>query len=153
MKKKNTSYFKLYYITHSRINQGVDLYIIRNLLRYIINAKYCISSSRRRMHAGAWWDTRAACRPWWYTPSFARRWYTKPAAWINKNRTFVGRQIYHIPAVNSRFFRILASQSRRRRVYHQCEALYIINTKCCISSSRRDTPSVMIYALRRWYTR
>ena len=29
------------------------------------------------------------------------------------------------------------SQSRRRRVYHQCVALYITNTKCCISSSRR----------------
>ena len=27
---------------------------------------------------------------------------------------------------NSRAFRNLASQSRRRRVYHQCEALYII---------------------------
>ena len=31
-----------------------------------------------------------------------------------------------------------ASQSRRRRVYHQCVALYITNTKCCISSSRRQ---------------
>ena len=40
--------FRLYYITHSRINQGVALYIIRNLLRYIINAKHCISSSRRQ---------------------------------------------------------------------------------------------------------
>ena len=30
-------------------------------------------------------------RGWWYTPRFARRWYAKPAAWINKKRTF-GRQ-------------------------------------------------------------
>ena len=30
--------------------------------------------------------------------------------------------------------------------YHQCEALYIINTKCCISSSRR-----IMYACAWWY--
>ena len=29
------------------------LYIIRNLLRYIINAEHCISSNRRKIHAGA----------------------------------------------------------------------------------------------------
>ena len=67
---------------------------------YIINAKHCISSaqkreyislfasissSRRKIHAKAWWDTRAARRPWWYTPHFARWWYTKPAAWIKKS--------------------------------------------------------------------
>ena len=45
--------------------------------------------------------------------------------------------LYHIFQGNSRSFRILASKSRQRRVYHQCEALHIINTKCCISSSRR----------------
>ena len=27
-------------------------------------------------------------------------------------------------------------KSRRKRAYHQCEALHIINTKCCISSTR-----------------
>ena len=37
--------------------------------------------------------------------------------------------------------------SRQRRVYHQCEALYIINTKCCISSSRRE-----IHAKAWWDT-
>ena len=64
-----------------------------------ITAKACISSTRSvvyyqsagKMHAKAWWDTRAARRPWWYTPHFVRRWYTKPAAWINKKGTF-GRQ-------------------------------------------------------------
>ena len=34
---------------------------------------------------------KGATRPWWYTPRFARWWYAKPAAWINKKRTF-GRQ-------------------------------------------------------------
>ena len=66
-------------------NQGEALYIIRNVLRYIINTKCCISSSRRQcslrlmicacgddIHADAWW-------------------YTKPAAWIKKEVTF-GRQ-------------------------------------------------------------
>ena len=33
-------------------------------------------------------------RGWWYAPHVVRRWYTKPAAWINKNRTFVGRQMF-----------------------------------------------------------
>ena len=66
--------------------------------------------------------------------------------------------LYHILQSNSRTFRNLASQSRRRRVYHQCVALYITNTKCCISSSRRQnarwrvmrykggSPPLMIYA-------
>ena len=35
-------------------------------------------------------------------------------------------------------FRLLGFHHAERRVYHQCEALYIINTKCCISSSRRE---------------
>ena len=30
-------------------------------------------------------------RGWWYAPHVVRRWYAKPAAWINKKRTF-GRQ-------------------------------------------------------------
>ena len=34
------------------------MYIIRNLLRYIINAKHCISSSRREIQPQrGWWDT------------------------------------------------------------------------------------------------
>ena len=37
----------------SRPNHAEGVYIIRNLLRYIINTKCCISSIRRRMHAGA----------------------------------------------------------------------------------------------------
>ena len=76
----------------SRPNHAEGVYIIRNLLRYIIRPKVWISSSRSRMHAGAWWDTRAVSRPWWYTPHFVWRWYAKPAAWINQNRTFVSRQ-------------------------------------------------------------
>ena len=68
--------------------------------------------------------------------------------------------LYHILQSNSRTFRNLASQSRRRRVYHQCVALYITNTKCCISSSRRQDarwrvmrykgglPPLMIYTAR-----
>ena len=73
-------------------NQGEALYIIRNLLRYIINTKCCISSSRRKIQLQrGWWDTRAASRPWWYAPHVVRRWYAKPAAWINKKGTF-GRQ-------------------------------------------------------------
>ena len=32
----------------------------------------------------------------------------------------------------------LSQKSRRSRVYHQCGALYITNTQCCISSSRRS---------------
>ena len=43
---------------------------------------------------------------------------------------------------NSRTFRNLASQSRQRRVYHQCAALYITNTKCCISSLRKQIQPV-----------
>ena len=36
--------------------------------------------------------------------------------------------------------------------YHQCKALYIINTKCCISSSRRVCTFGDDIRLRRWYT-
>ena len=68
--------------------------------------------------------------------------------------------LYHILRSDSRTFRNLASQSRRRRVYQQCVALYITNTKCCISSSRRQiarwrvmrykggSPPLMIYTAR-----
>ena len=34
---------------------------------HIINTKCCISSSRRKMHADAWWDAKAESRLWWYT--------------------------------------------------------------------------------------
>ena len=64
---------------------------------YIINAKHCISSVRKRvylafgrayhqvagmMHAGAWWDTARKADN---IPTCVG-WYTKPAAWI-KNST------------------------------------------------------------------
>ena len=44
------------------------------------------------MHADAWWDTRAQ-RALDDIPTCVG-WYAKPAAWINKNRTFVGRQMF-----------------------------------------------------------
>ena len=34
-------------------HHGRAVHIIRNLLRHIINAEHCISSSRRKMHAEA----------------------------------------------------------------------------------------------------
>ena len=70
-------------ISHPNHAEGV--YIIRNLLRYIINAEHCISSSRRRIHAGAWWDTAPKGLMISTTASW---WYAKPAAWINKKGTF-----------------------------------------------------------------
>ena len=75
-------------ITFSHPNHGVAVDIIRNLLRYIISPKGWISSSRRRIHTGAWWDTRR-CRD--DIQSRKGWWYAKPAAWINKKGTF-GRQ-------------------------------------------------------------
>ena len=46
------------------------------------------------------------------------------------------------------------TQSRQSRVYHQCEALYITDTKCCISSLRKKIQPTAddILALSR-YTR
>lgn len=37
----------------------------------------------------------------------------------------------------NRIYRFEGNQ-RLAVVYHQCKALYIINTECCISSSRRS---------------
>ena len=58
----------VYYIALSKINQGIALYIINSAgiayhqceALYIINTKCCISSSRRKMHADAWWNTTTA---------------------------------------------------------------------------------------------
>ena len=66
---------------------------------YIIRLKSGISSTRSvvyhqgagKMHAGAWWDTAPKGLMISTTASW---WYAKPAAWINKNRTFVGRQMF-----------------------------------------------------------
>ena len=57
---------------------------------YIIRPKVWISSSRRKMHANAWWDATKAdfgLPLWWYAPHFVRRWYVKPAAWIKKSES------------------------------------------------------------------
>ena len=73
--------------------------------RVPITPKACISSMRSIVYhpqlvavyhqtAGRYTLARDEIQPrrgWWYTPHFARWWYTKPAAWINKKRTF-GRQ-------------------------------------------------------------
>ena len=40
--------FQEHYTTFAETNQGEALYIIRNLLRYIIKTKFCISSSRQK---------------------------------------------------------------------------------------------------------
>ena len=55
---------------------------------HIINTQCCISSSRRGMHADAWWDTAPKGLMIYTTASW---WYAKPAAWIKKEVTF-GRQ-------------------------------------------------------------
>ena len=69
--------FYSHYTTKLRIFQVLShqitpwgVCIIRSLLRYIINTKCCISSSRRKIHAGAWWYARTASRPWWYTNAY-----------------------------------------------------------------------------------
>ena len=75
------------------MNKSRRSLVYHQFRRNCISSATCcgISSSRKEMHADAWWDTRSACRPWWYAPHFVRRWYAKPAAWIKKERTF-GRQ-------------------------------------------------------------
>ena len=97
------------------------------------------------MHAGAWWDTRAARRPWWYTPHVVRRWYTKPAAWINKKDIF---------AVFAYEFEPL-HKSRRSRVYHQNEVLHIINSAGIVYHHCESTiqPTADDIHLRWWDTR
>jgi len=73
------------------------VYIIRNLLRYIIKAeRFASHQVAGKIHAGAWWYTRAARRPWWYTPHFVRRWYTKPAAWIKNPESRAFRIFWHV---------------------------------------------------------
>ena len=89
-----TTFYKLIqeHFASSHPNHAEGVYIIRNLLRYIINTECCISSSRRKYTLAR--DEIQPQRGWWYAPHVVRRWYTKPAAWINKNRTFVGRQMF-----------------------------------------------------------
>ena len=49
------------YLLQRNINQRKALYIIRNLLRYIIKTKFCISSLRKLFDTRyAWWDTTTA---------------------------------------------------------------------------------------------
>ena len=86
------------------------MYIIRNLLRYIINTKCCISSSRRQDTRWRVMRYKGGLPPLMiYTTLRAVMIYqaygnpqssssslrgTPTAAWINKNRTFVGRQMF-----------------------------------------------------------
>ena len=69
--------------------------------------------------------------------------------------------LYHILQRNSRVLRTVAFQSRQRRVYHQCEALYIIrnllryiikpqeNARWRVMRYKGGEPHLMIYATLR----
>ena len=57
---------------------------------------------------------------------------------------FICKGLYHVIANKSR--RSLVYHPQPVAVYHQHEVLYLIKPQ-------EDAPSVMIYALRRWYTR
>ena len=138
--------------------------LVKRLLlsRIQITPKACISSATRcgissarragyhqgagKMHAGAWWDARAACRPWWYTPHFVRRWYAKPAAWINKKRTFV-YQKFSFCLSKPQAWHIITARS----VVHITKGAL----RPCISprASVRLSCGLMIYnASHWWYT-
>jgi len=106
----------LYYITLSQKNQGIALYIFNDAaygdMMFFASLKMMLL------------PMVASCS------EYINKWFLA-------TQSFLSRVLYHILQNNSRAFRILASPSRQRRGYHQCEALYIISPQGWISSSRR----------------
>ena len=82
--------FLFHYTTLQPINQGVSLVYHPQLVAVYHQHEvlYIIKSQAKCTLAR---DEIQPQRGWWYTPHVVRQWYTKPAAWINKKRTF-GRQ-------------------------------------------------------------
>ena len=123
----------------TRHNHAKGVHIIRNKLRYIINAKHCISSNRKEIHARAWWDTRR-CRDdiqphrgWWYTIAFAM---DKKIRQVETCRIFwQGRKVSEAKTVDNCFcWRARAKQG-------VSEAMTIARETTMLASRRRTAGS------------
>ena len=99
---------------------------------------------------------KGAMRPWWYPPRFARRWYAKPAAWINKNRTFVGRQMFCFCCHKRDKRSKIEVKANKRSIFLRTfnNAFYMIIVAAvnkAVSVNMQKNPVYMILSVFRWF--